>query len=170
MKHFLRTCGLVALLMMSGCVTYTPRPHRFVEGTNGPQSFTKCEAWSDDSKLVLDLTPRYFAPTFYGLYTFKEGDNFYVYDFWDSLFAFAYNIDTIDAKMNWERQWIGSREDGHYRFTIDTAKYGMREDWPEHVYWLTETGTYWFPSPRFWSEPRREPAVRKRIEVRPLAR
>jgi hypothetical protein len=57
-----------------------------------------------------------------------------------------------------------------YRFTIDTKSHGMKSDWPAHVYWLIDSQLCVFPGPKFWSERRRRPAVRMRIEVQPLPR
>jgi hypothetical protein len=164
----LASCWILLLTITSGCVTYTPRPHRFVETTNSPESFTHFAGWSQGSTFYLDVVPRYYSPTFYGINAFKEGNDLYVYPFYESLLAFTIGVSSMRSKLNMQRESLQVGTNRVLRFTFDMKAYKMPDDWPSHVYWLMESGNYWFPGPRFWSEARREPAVRRQIEVRPL--
>ena len=171
MNHLRLCCCVVLLVVASGCITHTPRPHRFVDTNSVPAVFTYCSAWSDGSKLILDVTPEYSPPSFYGIEAFREGNDFYVYPSFENIIPMAFNISSMGSTLNptWEAVGTGPRTNRAYRFTIDTGKYGMQDDWPSHTYWLRETGTYWFPGRRFWSESKRDPAVRSRIEVHPIS-
>ncbi len=117
--------------------------------------------------LVLDVTPKYNSPTFYGIYAFREADDLYLFPFYEALLTYAFDICSIDSSLNSEREPTRSGTNDVARFRIDTARYGMQTNWPSHTYWLIDTGTYWFPGRRFWSDTHRDPAVRSRIEVQP---
>jgi hypothetical protein len=140
LKCLLASCGVIVVFITS-CVS--PPPQSFVDAAALPSDFAGREhrSFVRNERLIIEVSQ---IPGFnvVGFDAFEQAGALYI-----------------------SPRRISSGGTGTTQFEVDVAKYRLRADWPEHVYWLLEEYSYPIGHSGFWSSEKRSPWPRKKMEI-----
>lgn len=72
-----------------------------------------------------------------------------------------------DGALYVSPQRISSGGSGVKKFEVNISKFRLSDDWSRNVFWLVESYSYTIGHLGFWSKTKRDPWIRKKMEVNP---